>query len=588
MQTFQKSIERISKELAEMDVQLQSILVRTKETQSEATEPATTPSKVSKEVIHQQESLLGPLLDATKMSLKLIQGNSLELLSSLQNLISKDSSLQERFNSLEQKFHIKLNRDIENRAIEMVRANREFANLVAEVVQRYSEDLKSKELRELQERQKLLREKKDEYDRLLNEMRVNRQQLEGENTEIKEELASVEAEREKLERILNNLLKEIRLIRLSEDNEPQRATTGEIESLIPFQEVYELNRCSLAILKFGGLGSEVVIAETPLNFMPPETDIGAQTDWLTNTGAYYLTIVGQGEAYASGLFGPLPVRDYDDYLAYVYSFMAEDPAHPDERTQGKAYALICFFFPKTISVAYSSFTLMKNTLDFIIGDSMQIEKLDSELLATLRESMLGILTEKALDGSKVEQESEIKIEEAIAQSGLERIVFLALDRSTLQRSLASLLEQVWRTLQSFDAKALKITFSNGAEIQGRQIRDTSRRLRFGNPWRNTDAVVVLLPMQDTTWTEAQAFVTAIEEIIRQGVLTGICDASPTAGEPVSAVRKHISDFVNSLAIQRRISYTSCSGDISSAAIKKTILALGSRNRQLDLVLKQKA
>ncbi|MHA2272244.1 MAG: hypothetical protein ACXACI_10300 [Candidatus Hodarchaeales archaeon] len=585
MKTFQKSVERISKELAEMDIQLKTIIEKAKDTRVSPTNDSTDPQKVSMQVVRQQESLLGPLLDATKMSLKLIQANSLELLSSLQNLIPADSDLHERLRDLEQKLHIKLNQDIENRAIEMVRANREFANLVTEVVMNYVEDFKSRELRELQERQAILRDKKEEYTRLLNEMRIQRRQLEGENVAVKEELSAAEAERDRLEKILNNLLKEIRLVRLSEDIEPPDLPSGEATSVAPFQEVYELYRCSLSILKFGALGSEVVVTEK-LAFMPPETTLETQDYWLTNVGAYYLTIVGQGEAYASGLFGPLPVRDYDDYLAYVYSFMTIDPSNLDVRSQGKSYALICMFFPKTISVAYSSFQLMKNTLDFVIGESLHAENLNSDFLGILRESLMGILTEKALDGSNIERETDLKMEEALIQSGFWRIAILALDRPTLERSLASLLDQIWSTLQSFDAKSLKITFSNGAEILGKQIRDSSRRLRFGNPWRNIDAAIVFLSGRDTSWTEAQSLVTEIEEAYRHEIPLAVCDSPPTAGEPISAVKKHVLDFVENLVKEKRIARTPYSGEISSAVIKKAILALGSKNRQLNLVLSQ--
>ncbi|MHA2500094.1 MAG: hypothetical protein ACXAEL_11060, partial [Candidatus Hodarchaeales archaeon] len=96
MKTFQKSVERISKELAEMDIQLKTIIEKAKDTRVSPTDDSTDPQKVSMQVVRQQESLLGPLLDATKMSLKLIQANSLELLSSLQNLIPADSDLHER------------------------------------------------------------------------------------------------------------------------------------------------------------------------------------------------------------------------------------------------------------------------------------------------------------------------------------------------------------------------------------------------------------------------------------------------------------------------------------------------------------
>ncbi|MFX0116253.1 MAG: hypothetical protein ACFFB3_17015 [Candidatus Hodarchaeota archaeon] len=587
MSSFQESIKRISKELTEMSNRLQIILSRVKDERPSSTPRLSSLVNVSPQSARREESLLGPILDATKMSLKLIQANSLELLTSMQSLLPADSDFQKQLHKLEQRFHIKLNYDIENRAIEMVRANREFITLVTDVLKQYSEDLKFKELRELQQRQEILREKKEEHSRLQDEMRETIAKLEKERSSIKENLVTVEAERDKLEGILSHMLKEIRLVKFSEEIEIQNLLIHDEGLMTSFQEVYELNKCSFSVLKFGTWGPEVVCSDK-LSFKPPETSWRDQNDWLIGIGAYYFTIIGQGEGYARGFFGPLPVRDHDDYMAYIYSFLAKDPTNLDKRTSGKSYILFCFFLPKTINIAYSSYELMKNTLDFIISDTKTIDEIDSELLAALRESLIGVLTEKALDSSNIDRESQVSMQEVLVQSGLSRIILLALDRPTLKRSLANLLEQVWSTLQSFDVKNLKINLSNGAQIQGKLIQECSRGFGLARPWRNIDAAVVLVSKDEPSWADVHSFEKALKEITDRGLPLGVLTPISTSKTKISEAKKQLFGFITDLAVQKRLSSSVYSGEISVAQLKKIFLALGARNRVLAMAMSQKS
>lgn len=585
MAAFQKSIKRISAEIAEMRAHLEVILANTRDSHLRTPALHSSSPIISPRIIRQEENLLGPILDAAKMSLKLIQANSLELLTSIQNLIPQDSGLKERLAALEKKLHVKLNFDIENRAIEMVRANREFTMLVNDILSQYSDNLKSRGIFELQERQKLLRKKKEEHSSLISGMEEKLRKLELDKEAIGEELAAVSAERSKLEAILANMLKEMRLVKFSGELETQDMSTHISSLMTPFQDVFELNRCSFSVLKFGTHGPEVVTTEK-LSFKAPETSNGDQGNWLVNIGAYYFTIIGQGEGYARGLFGPLPVRDHDDYMAYIYSFLAKDPLNLDKRVRGVSYILFCFFFPKSISIAYSSYELMKNTMDFIISEPKSVEEIDSKLLGSIREAVIGVLTEKALDSSNIDRKSDMTMQDALAQSSLLRIILIASNHSTLKKSLAHLLEQVWSSLETFDVKNLKINLTNGAQIQGKLTHDCSRGFGFGRPWRNVDAVIVLVSKEKISWPEVHTLEKIMDEVTQRGLPLGVLTPISITETKISAAKRHLIDFISNMAGHSMLASSVYSGEISAAHLKKIILTLGSWNRKMNITIPQ--
>ena len=101
-----------------------------------------------------------------------------------------------------------------------------------------------------------------------------------------------------------------------------------------------------------------MLSET-LPFLNPEDN---QDAFLRRLGAFHMTIVGQGDTYAEGLFGPLPVYGYPDYLSYVFSFLMADPTIEDERSGGITYSLMVLFFPKDFSIAISSYYSIQEIL----------------------------------------------------------------------------------------------------------------------------------------------------------------------------------------------------------------------------------
>ena len=118
-------------------------------------------------------------------------------------------------------------------------------------------------------------DEKDEYYNQLEELKDHFTELKNENKKIKDELSNVELERDRLETIFSEILKESRLKQFSSKIEHERLKSTSVS----FQEVYEINRSSLSIIKFGSLGPELVVTE-PLSFKKPETSMEEQEDWL--------------------------------------------------------------------------------------------------------------------------------------------------------------------------------------------------------------------------------------------------------------------------------------------------------------------
>lgn len=64
---------------------------------------------------------------------------------------------------------------------------------------------------------------------------------------------------------------------------------------------------------------------------------------LIKLGSYYMVSIGQGDRYHQGLFGPLPVLDYN-LSCIVYALTVQDENQEDIRLSGKNYILTCFFY----------------------------------------------------------------------------------------------------------------------------------------------------------------------------------------------------------------------------------------------------
>ncbi|MFX1536557.1 MAG: response regulator [Promethearchaeota archaeon] len=86
-------------------------------------------------------------------------------------------------------------------------------------------------------------------------------------------------------------------------------------------------------------------------------------EFLIRVGNYYASALGRGEKDNIGLFGPLPVPDFPDFLGLVYSFFIDDPLNKNPRNKGKSYCFIVLSIPKSFVRLFSNRTSITNIFD---------------------------------------------------------------------------------------------------------------------------------------------------------------------------------------------------------------------------------
>ncbi|MFX0113985.1 MAG: hypothetical protein ACFFB3_05525, partial [Candidatus Hodarchaeota archaeon] len=68
--------------------------------------------------------------------------------------------------------------------------------------------------------------------------------------------------------------------------------------------------------------------------------------FIAKLGLFYFTAIGQGGDYHQGLYGPLPVPNDKEHVAFVFSTLVADEAQLDVRAEGQSYVLVCLLCQK--------------------------------------------------------------------------------------------------------------------------------------------------------------------------------------------------------------------------------------------------
>lgn len=105
----------------------------------------------------------------------------------------------------------------------------------------------------------------------------------------------------------------------------------------------------LSIFKTADIGAAIVLSdELPIG---EGQDVGeyVQTGLLLSMGTVYITALGQGDRYNTGLFGPLPFIGDQEYAVLIYAVMLNDRQQTDKRMGDFSYCLFCLTFPKNLN-----------------------------------------------------------------------------------------------------------------------------------------------------------------------------------------------------------------------------------------------
>ena len=114
---------------------------------------------------------------------------------------------------------------------------------------------------------------------------------------------------------------------------------------------------------------------TPLHFLKDKNE-RAGTEFLNNIAIFYLTAIAQASAYHEGLFGPLPVKDYGNQEAMLFSFRTADKSLQDHRFAGLGYFFFVIFLRRGTAHNFARSRLEKFLKEYTkqIKDVSQIDR----------------------------------------------------------------------------------------------------------------------------------------------------------------------------------------------------------------------
>ena len=120
--------------------------------------------------------------------------------------------------------------------------------------------------------------------------------------------------------------------------------------------------------------NRILVGVFELTDMGPELQITINPDLLPYTvvfksGMFYFSIMGQGETYTTGVFGPFPVAEVKNWNAIVYGTMAINPNFQDPRMHGNTYLMIAIFYPVEYNHFFSERDAIKNIFERNLGQA---------------------------------------------------------------------------------------------------------------------------------------------------------------------------------------------------------------------------
>jgi hypothetical protein len=301
---------------------------------------------------------------------------------------------------------------------------------------------------------------------------------------------------------------------IGETERKLRLLTDSVEEPPPPQ-AREFQKIALTFIKLTDSGPEVMLSET-LPFLNPEDD---QDAFLRRLGAFHMTIVGQGDTYAEGLFGPLPVYGYPDFLSYVFSFLMADPTLEDERSAGITYSLMVLFFPKDFSVAISSYYSIQEIFNSAIRMIDDVIDINESFFAALREELITGLyrrlqTQTKETGKLTEEDHARAIGDLLVTGDLKRLGVISPSKDAESAIMTSLVELVLPDIVSFDARRGMLMLNTGVQIQSNTWDEViTRRFR----WRELNAFLLFFDRNPLSEEKIETFFKFVRQVPRDTV-----------------------------------------------------------------------
>ena len=142
---------------------------------------------------------------------------------------------------------------------------------------------------------------------------------------------------------------------------------------------FDIDKLSLLVFRFGSKGAEFFRGVD----LPKSENIERDLYFMSAT---FMTMVGQGNNYHTGLFGPLPVP-IKGYSTIIYSLMMNDRNQTDKKLKGKTYALFCLLYPQRFSTMFYQRSIIEKTFKTNIIKLKDLNEVTELFLIDLREDM---------------------------------------------------------------------------------------------------------------------------------------------------------------------------------------------------------
>lgn len=162
----------------------------------------------------------------------------------------------------------------------------------------------------------------------------------------------------------------------------QEENLNDVETL---NEEFNIEKLSLLVFRFGTLGAEFF-----KGIVLPESE-NLDRD-LIYMSSMFMTVLGQGSEYHTGLFGPLPVP-IADHSALIYSLVMKDREQKDERLKGETFSLFCILYPQYFSTLFYNRDNITQIFENYLNREKDINDIDEESLKALRVSIYKKVTE---------------------------------------------------------------------------------------------------------------------------------------------------------------------------------------------------
>ncbi|MHA1449276.1 MAG: tetratricopeptide repeat protein [Candidatus Hodarchaeales archaeon] len=109
-------------------------------------------------------------------------------------------------------------------------------------------------------------------------------------------------------------------------------------------------------------------------------------------GSFYTLAIGQGNRHHQGLFGPLPLGDYNDYLSLIYARTVKDGTQNDPRMNGMSYCLFCLIYPVRFSKLFYDRSFLSSVIEQSILTIEDVTDISSKYIVSFKNIICNAIT----------------------------------------------------------------------------------------------------------------------------------------------------------------------------------------------------